>query len=54
MPPKAADSAGGLGAKDGFFLVQCIKNSKEKLVPDYEAVALATGMSKGGASYVLF
>jgi hypothetical protein len=48
MPPKGDPSL--LTERDQFFLVECIKNSKEKLTPDFEAVAQATQMSKGGAS----
>jgi hypothetical protein len=48
MPPKG-DSA-LLSEKDQLFLVECIKNAKEKLAPDFEGVAKATDMSKKGAS----
>ena len=45
MPPKAAASTDG----DNAFLVVCIKCAKDKLTVDFDSVAHATGMSKGGA-----
>ncbi len=47
MPPKAANVT--LNEKDAVFLINCIRNGKEKLMPDYNRVAQDTGMSKGGA-----
>jgi hypothetical protein len=44
MPPKAEAGAGS-----DAFLVACIKCSKAKLEVDFDAVAKATGLSKGGA-----
>lgn len=47
MAPKApAASLDG----DNAFLVACIKCAKERLIVDYELVAQATNMSKGGAA----
>ena len=48
MPPKSDLAL--LSEKDQFFLVECIKNAKEKFAPDFEGVAQATDMSKKGAS----
>lgn len=45
MPPKAEAGAGS-----DAFLVACIKCSKAKLEVDFDAVAKATGLSKGGAN----
>jgi hypothetical protein len=50
MPPKGDPSL--LTERDQVFLVECVKNSKEKLVPDFDLVAQATSMSKKGAAYV--
>jgi hypothetical protein len=48
MSPKSDSSL--LTERDQLFLVECIKNSKEKLVPDFDLVAQATSMSKKGAA----
>ena len=48
MPPKGDPAV--LSEKDQLFLVECIKNAKEKFSPDFEGVAQATDMSKKGAS----
>jgi hypothetical protein len=48
MPPKGDLAV--LSEKDQLFLVECIKNAKEKFSPDFEGVAQATDMSKKGAS----
>jgi hypothetical protein len=48
MPPKGDPAV--LSEKDQLFLVECIKNAKEKLAPDFESVAQAINMSKKSAS----
>jgi hypothetical protein len=44
MPPKAEAGSGSEA-----FLAACVKCAKAKLEVDFDAVAKATGMSKGGA-----
>lgn len=46
MPPKAAAPV----ANEAFLAV-CVKCAKSKLDVDFDLVAKATGMSKGGAKY---
>jgi hypothetical protein len=46
MPPKAAAGAG-----NEAFLATCVKCAISKLDVDFDLVAKATGMSKGGAGY---
>lgn len=46
MPPKAAAGAG-----NEAFLATCVKCAFSKLDVDFDLVAKATGMSKGGAGY---
>jgi hypothetical protein len=48
MPPKGDSSL--LTERDQLFLIECIKKSKEKLMPDFDLVAQATSMSKKGAA----
>lgn len=47
MPPKGDTTS--LTERE-LFLIQCIKSSKEKLNLDFEVVAQAANMSKGGAA----